>query len=538
MILLRLAFLSLIVIASTTTNCQDLCTGFGSGLVHYQYIHVEFSSAIVRVQDVGTAYLVDAESGYLLTAGHVLQDMALKNEDMRVIMGQYPYSVFSFKVVKRSDIADVALLQLVPSNAMRKVRPLDIAFVPPDFDTPLFAMGYPQYGNPSQITLKDGSVSFAGLSPGGMIEINHVTIGGDSGGALIDANGDAVAICEEETAEGMKGRYLPILSIAEILREIPVSKRMRDLESQIINDQIDLDSLKRLLTKTSQGQGPSNLELFVWIQSLRKSPESLNKIARYLKCPLLQVVTERHIPEAILPFMDRLDATDTSKVDLRMAQREYSLGHNQSAAQFATGSIEVRSSDEIVAFARQRALLLKTAIEDQKTLGRAEVVQQHIFPMSAEMDSGTVANYLIQWMATIDSKTSETGHPSEPLKGSLTDNRKCQWEIRTEILRRVYHIDPKEQTAKETSVDKVFSGGFANQGSDFVFQNLRPENCNDSAGRYQSDLKDARSAVGAVFPTVISKDREVVASDISHLPHVKRVYVPPEAPSNLQMLVY
>ena len=37
-----------------------------------EYILQHFSSAVLRVQDVGTAYLIDSERGYLLTAGHVL----------------------------------------------------------------------------------------------------------------------------------------------------------------------------------------------------------------------------------------------------------------------------------------------------------------------------------------------------------------------------------------------------------------------------------------------------------------------------------
>lgn len=533
----------LAITAAIPVYGQDTCSGFNSGKVGRDYIHQEFSPAVLKMQDVGTAYLIDSDNGYLLTAGHVLNDLVAKNEGLQVIMGQSPHSRFSFKIVKQyfPDTADVALLQLVPANSMQNYRAFDITFTLPGFDTQLFAMGYPQYGDPSEITLKDGPATYAGRTKGGMIEVNHETEGGDSGGALANEFGDAVAICEQETARSMKGSYLPIVTAAivvKVFKDIPVSNRMRQLETQIINGQIELDSLKQFLTKTSRN--PSNLELFVWTQKLNQSPEFLNKIAPYLTCPIVPAFSERHIVEGITPFMGRLDPGSSTKMNLALAQREYSRGNNQAAVVFAEKSVEVAPTDstqKAVAFLKQRALLFKGAIEDQKKLG-GEIVQQNALPLNVTLDSGADENYLVQWVATIDSQKSETGHPSEPLKGWLTDTRQCHWDIKSEILRKVYYLGPQGQTVTEQSVSKVYSGGFRNEGNSFVFERLSAENCGDANARYESDVKDAHSAVNSLFPNVVREDQVAVQADISRLPHVKGVGFPPAPPEAVSSYVY
>jgi hypothetical protein len=101
----------------------------------------------------------------------------------------------------------------------------------------------------------------------------------------------------------------------------------------------------------------------------------------------------------------------------------------------------------------------------------------------------------------------------------------------------VYFLDPQGQTATEQSTSKVFSGGFHNEGSSFVFQNLRSENCGDADGRFKSDLKDAHLAVSSLFLKVVREDRETVKADLLRLPNVKTVGVPPAPPSNITFTV-
>jgi S1-C subfamily serine protease len=145
-----LILLFVVTFASAVVHSQ-VCTGFGSGTVGSQYIYQHYSGAVLRVQDVGTAFLIDSERGYLLTAGHVLDDLAFKKESLEVIGGDYPYSHLQFALRYRSPDVDVALLQLTQPDALKNVLPLDIAFDPPDLDTKLVVMGYPQFGQQGQI---------------------------------------------------------------------------------------------------------------------------------------------------------------------------------------------------------------------------------------------------------------------------------------------------------------------------------------------------------------------------------------------------
>jgi len=196
-----------------------------------------------------------------------------------------------------------------------------------------------------------------------------------------------------------------------------------------------------------------------------------------------------------------------SSTDYALAQKQYALGNNEVASQLAAKSVAVNPNDQQAALLRQRALLFSGAIEEQKHIDGAVVVQQDLLPVTTKLDSGELRTYLVQWIATIGSHKTETGHPSEPLNGWFTDTRQCHWEIRTEVHRTVYFLDPQGKLATAQSASSVFSGGFNNQGSDFVFQNLRPENCGDAAARYDSDLKNANSTVGTTFAKVVREDQ-------------------------------
>ncbi|MGO9574313.1 MAG: serine protease [Terriglobales bacterium] len=538
------ALLFLTAISSAlSVRSQVACTGFGDGTVSNEHISAEFSSAVVRVQDIGTAYLIDSKNGYLLTAKHVLDQLVHSQKEPKVILGEYPYSKISFHEVRPNpnyDPAkfDVSLIQLDPSNAMENVRAFDITFGPPTADSKLFAMGYPVYGQPSEIILKSSAAPYAGFFPGrtGMFETDRPTTGGDSGGVLVDESGDAVAICVNQDDDEKKGVYVPILLIRDIFEGLPASDRMQQLQAQIISGPVKPDFLKQFFRKNSRN--PTNLEVFIWTQNISQSSKVLDKVSAYYKCPLMNVFADRHITEAQLTFRPNMDPTNRSTTNLVVAQRAYSVGDNEAATQFVTKSVEESSVSQLAAFIKQRAVLFRGAIEDQKSLGGAEVVQQDAIPFVATLESGGNKNYLVQWIATIAPQKSEIGHPSEPLKGWLTDTRQCKWEITTEILRKVYFIDQEGRTATEQSVSKVFSGGFHNEGSNFVFQNLRAENCGDADARYKSDLKDAHMAVSAVFLQVVREDREVVKADLSHLPNVKGVEIPPEPPSNVQGTVF
>jgi hypothetical protein len=545
---------------------QQLCTGFGTGVVQGEYIKEHFSEAVVRIQDVGTAYLIDAEHGYLLTAGHVLDDLDAKKEPHEILVGESPSQHLGFVVTKRPENLDIALLQLTKTDALKDVRALDIAFVAPDFDSFLFVMGYPQYGQQNQVFLRAGSAKLDSYTPNGLIEIAHVTAGGSSGGPLIDANGDAVAVCQEEIADQKVGRYLPLSEIKDFLDNIPTSPRMQSIDSDLSTGKMGMDDFKRLLRK-GNSQGPTNLELFVWLHNLKPSSPSWIAIKRkYITCPLFPALIQRQIPDALFSLLAQQDSSDpqtsqaVAQAKLAVAEREYAIG-NQSVALELTHEIYFLGPEKMIGVSGhsdnpfEKANLLRWAIEEQGELvnkeklryqmeeqiestqqsvnhGRSQgfdfqVVKQQLTPVNVTLDSHVVEKYLVHWLATISYKKGEDGHPAEPLKGWLTDTRKCHWTIQSEVLRKLYYINAEGQPATYIGASRIFHSGFGNQGSDFVLTQLRPENCQDegAVARYMSDLHDARTAVSKKFASVIVEDRKQLARELGKLPHVANVSV-------------
>jgi hypothetical protein len=138
--------------------------------------------------------------------------------------------------------------------------------------------------------------------------------------------------------------------------------------------------------------------------------------------------------------------------------------------------------------------------------GSAEVVKEDTRPLFVRYSSGDSERYVVKWTGSLESNHWEDGHPAIPLEGKFTDTRQCHWTINTQIVRKLFLINKVgEQFAKE-NLTTVLSLGSANQGSDFKLTQLRPENCGDAEARYQSDLKDARVAIGQAFNLVLEKD--------------------------------
>src|ERR1700679_494808 len=102
---------ALLLCSAMSSLAQEVCAGFSSGSVGPQHIVQEYTSAVVKVQDIGTAYLVDSEQGYLLTAGHVIDELVVANKPREIIRDD-PSTTVKFKIIERSKTADIALIQL------------------------------------------------------------------------------------------------------------------------------------------------------------------------------------------------------------------------------------------------------------------------------------------------------------------------------------------------------------------------------------------------------------------------------------------
>jgi hypothetical protein len=134
--------------------------------------------------------------------------------------------------------------------------------------------------------------------------------------------------------------------------------------------------------------------------------------------------------------------------------------------------------------------------------------------------NGATEKYLAEWTATVDVDKSESGGPAKPLEGKLVDDRKCHWTIVTTVVRRLYLTNQTGERFEKKDFATPHAVKFANQGSDFKLEQLRPENCGDAEARFQSDLTDARNAAKNALPQVIDSDAKTVKSILRGWPNV------------------
>ena len=152
-----------------------------------------------------------------------------------------------------------------------------------------------------------------------------------------------------------------------------------------------------------------------------------------------------------------------------------------------------------------------------------EVTQTDSKPITVSYTVGADEHYIVRWAGTIDIEHHEDGHPSEPLKGWFTDTRQCHWAISSRITRRVFLLNRNGQEYVQEELTTPLTQNFANKGSDFVVTQLRPENCGDAEGRFQSDVADSKKHMHDVFQQVVTSDFAVVSSTMKGWPKVKNV---------------
>jgi hypothetical protein len=144
----------------------------------------------------------------------------------------------------------------------------------------------------------------------------------------------------------------------------------------------------------------------------------------------------------------------------------------------------------------------------------AETVMTKERTFAVKYKDGTVEHYKVTWVATLDTEVHEDGHPSEPFNGWFTDTRQCHWSLSSHIDRQVSMINKVGQEFAQSTLSRTYRSDFTGKGSDFQVFGLRPENCNDAAGRRNSDINDARKNVSSVFPGLVDADLVKLKADV------------------------
>jgi outer membrane protein OmpA-like peptidoglycan-associated protein len=362
-----------------STSIAQLCSGFSGGSYSNQALKQEYGPSVFTVDELGTAYLIDATNGYLITANHVLNLVALAKKPLEVwvaLPDSQSHKVFPFVILKSDSDLDLALIQIqtydpltkttyVPAE-IHKLRPLDITSSIPDSDTMLFVMGYPSYGPQAKIFLRTGDAKFNTITPGDILEVEQLTEGGNSGGPLLNTNGFVVGTCKEQNEGNKIGRYLPTVQMLPLVTDIPVSERMLDLESRLDKKELDNSELKQLLTHNSAS--PTNLELYRWVLRVVASPKLRNLVAPYLRCPIVPALLERGMLDAAYLFLSEAKNSEKAQISYALGNREYKFGHDTTALQYAKSASGLASQEPDQEQTRILALLLQGRSEERMNL--------------------------------------------------------------------------------------------------------------------------------------------------------------------------
>lgn len=306
--------IGLLFIALSLARAQvNYCPNFEMPVLGKDLVYSLYRNAAVRIvsgDQVGTGYLIDAQRGYVITAGHVVQPslddktipITATNETNAAAVENKSQSLKPFSLIPISDLRaqniDVALLQLVPPDAMRYTNALDIALRIPLNSRPSFVFGYPR----EQSHLSQQTAENTNDNPDGTLTVKHAAFPGDSGSPLIDETGKVVATCVErvltqEQHVSNEAIYIPTAAILDLLDKIPVTTRVAGIDHILRTQELSRDELVEDLMPVPDPQHLSNLELYSWAYHLWKEPSTKIE-SEFFPCPILRALGHRKLEEA------------------------------------------------------------------------------------------------------------------------------------------------------------------------------------------------------------------------------------------------
>jgi Trypsin-like peptidase domain len=286
----------------------------------------------------GTAYLIDSEQGYALTAEHVVAAAVV--DGSASIFGTsigLPGSPIKFRVVDyRDDSAiDIALLQAQPNESLASLAAFDITLRPPAPGN-FFAMGYPipppelistaAIPSPKQVTLNVPDYKT------GMMETTQAEFDGVSGSPLIDSEGGVVGTCKDRIASN-RGLYVMLLrGLDVLLRNVGMTKRMAEFDATLRDGSLNPDY--GIFAFTPGLKRFSNLELLSWAWNVHSSPDVYKSHRAFFSCPAVPAFADRGLLPALSLILDLADEATQAHTLLQggqLAAEEGKVGDAQSS---------------------------------------------------------------------------------------------------------------------------------------------------------------------------------------------------------------
>jgi len=205
-------------------------------IVNFNSVQAQAQASVFMIEtrrSIGTGWLI--EPGLILTNEHVIKSFST------VTIRQVKHPAFTATVLASDSRRDIALLSFQPSNALLGpgAAPLPLGTISSDnIAQPLIALGYSNGdvyrdgsvdGATSNVGVLSQVFNFGSQSYGRNLIMDTPIDPGDSGGPVLDGNGEVVGMAravQETTNQGQRvvGTFYAV-HIDEIRAELPALKR-------------------------------------------------------------------------------------------------------------------------------------------------------------------------------------------------------------------------------------------------------------------------------------------------------------------------
>ncbi len=265
----------------------------------------------------GTATVVDAENGILITAAHVVKyppiyvkfpylDNGTVYEAMLVDSRPQALGEDEISGASWSKVRDTAVIKV--RNSVRGLRAVEIAGSSPDVDAMHLFYGF----NGDALTKITGTSGINFPNPKNVNYSAECTMdlsrenteSGDSGAPVIDKFGLLNGIVIQSQKSNRSGRFIPVNCFSEMLFALQTEQSIDEL---IFND-FDNSSQQLLSARMDPDPYPvgekfvSNLALSVMLKNAGSKSEYADILLKNHKCPIREAVRDRNIDMNLYDF--------------------------------------------------------------------------------------------------------------------------------------------------------------------------------------------------------------------------------------------
>lgn len=314
------------------------CEGFEAADLSADHILNEFSDAVFLVNEIGTAFLVDVDGGYLLTAFHVIKDI---KPPFKATSESIPGVVFDLLLEGENPSSDVALLRIKnPDDLYRlsRITPLDIRLIPPNDKeirtsktNKMLTMGYPKVdGGNLKFRHYGATLNAVSSERPRYLEVEQPAFEGQSGSPLIDPTGNVVGVQKQQIGNGNLARYSVTADAEELLAKIGLNKRIIQLDEDLRGGKIGWDEFVKMLKKKLRT--PTNLDLYLWSRRISQHLDDYSSLKKQVEC-LSTAMNERKLYPATKNLGKLAPPKERVAAHLGIASRAVMLGNGDVAEQ-------------------------------------------------------------------------------------------------------------------------------------------------------------------------------------------------------------